>query len=669
MKRPSKATSTADAARRTRYRLVGGKGGVGKTTCAAGIALDAAAAGARTLLLSTDPAPSLADALRVPLGSTPKRVPGARALHAAEVNAAAVIRRWLAPRTVTLKEIALRGTWLDEDDVSRLLDLSLPGIDEIAGLLEVLACGRSGEFDLVVVDTAPTGHTLRMLSMPHTLEGVAAVFDAMQAKHRAMVEALRGEWRPDAADALIGDLDRDAGELTALLTDPERLTASWVTLPEPMAIAETLDAVADLQRRGVALDTVIINRRVPEPDPDCDWCAARDAFERAAVRELSRVSRTWPAVRTVTILERDAEPRGLRALASIGVELRARVREPVRKSRGHRRAAGREHPTPRVEIFDVASARLVMFGGKGGVGKTTCAAAAALDAATCRPNRRILLLSTDPAHSLADALGERLDDRPRRLSGGPSNMYVRELDAGAAFARVREQYGDAIDSLFDRLMRGSALDAAFDRRIMHALIDLAPPGLDELVAILEVTEALRASQDGERYDIVVMDTAPSGHALRLLEMPGLVHDWVKALMSILLKYQPVGGVGSLGAVLVRLSQELGRLRVLLTNKEATRFVPVTRPAALPRMETLRLLRHMRASRIPAPVVLLNAIGRGTCLRCRRAIGIQERERQALRRALAAPKRGPRPTLVIAPAEMPPPMGAARLRRWRREWRK
>ena len=94
-------------------------------------------------------------------------------LHAAEVNAAKVLARWLDTRRTTLETIALRGTWLDQDDVSALLGLSLPGIDEIAALLEIGRIGQSGAYDPIVVDTAPTGHTLRMLGMPALLSALA----------------------------------------------------------------------------------------------------------------------------------------------------------------------------------------------------------------------------------------------------------------------------------------------------------------------------------------------------------------------------------------------------------------------------------------------------------------------------------------------------------------
>jgi len=308
--------------------------------------------------------------------------------------------------------------------------------------------------------------------------------------------------------------------------------------------------------------------------------------------------------------------------------------------------------------------RLLLFGGKGGVGKTTCAAAAALALASASPSRRILLLSADPAHSLGDALRLALSDVPGRLEGGPSNLSARELDAAAGFRKVREEYAAAIDSVFDRLTRGSSsgLDAGHDRQVMHDLIELAPPGIDELAAIINVTDALERGGAGG-HDLIIMDTAPSGHAVRLLEMPALVQEWAKALMSILLKYQPIVGVGELGAIALKLSQGLGRLRDLLRDPERTSFVVVTRAAALPRAETVRLISRLRRMGITVPAVIVNALGRGTCTRCRRGDAIEQREVRSLGRALSRR----RVSMAMTPAQVPSPQGITELRRWQRTW--
>jgi arsenite/tail-anchored protein-transporting ATPase len=278
-------TSTAERSRspQTRLQLFGGKGGVGKTTCAAAWAITAARSGLHTLLISVDPAHSLGDVLGVRLGPAPRLVPATRGrLSGVEIRASSIVRRWLTERRDLLEAIALRGTWLDRDDVSGLLELTLPGIDELAALLEIARFSRSGRYELLVVDTAPTGHTLRMLDTPDALGGLAGVFDAMQSRHRVLVTALRGRWDGDAADTLIDDLDRDSRELAAMLRDSARMRAFWVTLPEPMAIEETQDALRALTSRSIPIEAVVVNRLTPRPASACRWCDARRDFEARA---------------------------------------------------------------------------------------------------------------------------------------------------------------------------------------------------------------------------------------------------------------------------------------------------------------------------------------------------------------------------------------------------
>ena len=154
-------------------------------------------------------------------------------------------------------------------------------------------------------------------------------------------------------------------------------------------------------------------------------------------------------------------------------------------------------------------------------------------------------------------------ERPAPVTGAPRTLAARELDATRVLDDMKRKYAAAIDEIFERLGGGRSFDAAHDRSVLHGLIDLAPPGLDELAAIIEIADALAG--ENPRWDLAVIDTAPTGHALRLLELPSLLHDWTKALMSILLKYQPVTGLGSLATLLLKLSRGLGSVRELLTD--------------------------------------------------------------------------------------------------------
>lgn len=624
-------------------------------------------------MISTDPAASLGDALGLRLTGSPRRVPLPRgSLHALEVSSHDAFARWLRPRRRVLETIALRGTWLDQADVRALLRQSLPGIDEIAALLEILRHGRSRKFDVIVVDTAPTGHTLRMLAMPDTLSAVARVFDDMQAKHRAMVEALRSVAVEDDADEMIRRLQQDAQTLTELLRNDGVTEVSLVTLPETLAVEETLDAARSLLDMDITIAQAIVNRVTQTPPQRCSWCDARRRIERDAISVLAAGCQSLsgaferPIPRFALVSERRTEPIGPRALRMVARELRkpaslpGRRRTPKPRGQAHLAVLPKRGRMP----ARLPSVRLLMFGGKGGVGKSTCAAAAALQLARTQPRRRILLVSTDPAHSLADVLEAPVSDAPRQVAG-LANLDVRELDASFALDSIRTRYTASVDAVFDRLVRGSAVDVTHDRIVMRDLLDLAPPGLDELAAVLELMDLLGTAESPGKYHVVVMDTAPTGHAVRLLQMPETVQEWTRMLMRLLLKYQPVVGMGELGEALVRLSRGVGRLRAMLADPDAAQFIVVTRAAALPRAETVRLVRALRRLQIRVPAIIVNAVGGGDCDRCHAGARREVREIDALvKLARANSGKG----VVMAPAAVPPPAGALALEAWRGHWR-
>jgi arsenite-transporting ATPase len=294
------------------------------------------------------------------------------------------------------------------------------------------------------------------------------------------------------------------------------------------------------------------------------------------------------------------------------------------------------------------------------VGKSTCSAAAALSLADARPERPVHLLSTDPARRMGDVLRTALDDQPRPVPGGPPNLTAQQIDADAAFDRERERYARAVDELFDGLRGGSSLDASYDRAIVRDLIDLAPPGIDEVFATLAVIDALETSA------LVVVDTAPTGHALKLLEMPAMALEWVQALMRLVLKYQGLVGLGALAEDLLTLSRQLRALHATLTDPARSRFVAVTRPGELGRRETLRLLKRLRELSIPTGELLVNALTPDGCGRCRRQAAAEQREIRSLRAGCARLRRSPCPA-IFAPAVAPPPGGAESLRGFARAW--
>src|SRR5215217_4076904 len=225
-----------------RYLFFGGKGGVGKTTAASATALfllNKLKGNDSVLLFSTDPAHSLSDSLDIKIGNQlveVKQLRGAR-LVAYEMDASLALERFRAAHGKVLAEIAERGTLLDEEDINELLSLSLPGLDEVMSLFELSELDRAGQYAHIVVDTAPSGHTSRLLRLPEVFDRMVKALDLMGDKHRYIV-AHFARRRPvaDEVDVFLQDLSRRIQAVRTLLHDQEQTSFTLVTIPEAMSV-------------------------------------------------------------------------------------------------------------------------------------------------------------------------------------------------------------------------------------------------------------------------------------------------------------------------------------------------------------------------------------------------------------------------------------------------
>jgi len=277
--------------------LYGGKGGVGKTTCAAAHALAGSRTGERTLVVSTDPAHSLGDAFDRELGPDPTEIRDS--LAAVEVDSKTGQDAYRGVVEALVAEFRSAGLRLDDADLERLFEAGLiPGGDEVAAL-EYVARYAGGDYDTVVFDTAPTGHTLRLLDLPDVLAETLGVAGDVQRRVRRTARAARSVVLGPAAYWGSGDGDGDGNAVTdlrdrvaavgALLRDPGRTRFRVVLTPERMAIAESERLVSRLREAAVPVDSLVVNRVFTNPnDCDCDRCrrdATRHANRLAAVDE------------------------------------------------------------------------------------------------------------------------------------------------------------------------------------------------------------------------------------------------------------------------------------------------------------------------------------------------------------------------------------------------
>lgn len=285
--------------------FLGGKGGVGKTTAATALASRSARRGARTLLVSTDPAHSTADLLGIELGDEPREV--APSFDAVEIDAqrhadAYVDRIRRDAHRVVAPEV--------RDTVDRHLDLARRG----AGTLEAATLDRlgdllarcPGDYDRIVVDTAPTGHTLRLLAMPELLTGWVQGLVRQREKVHGLDRMLRNLAGDDAPpeDPVIARLRQQRDRLATLRRRlREDAVVHLVLLPERLPIEETARAVRALEEARLQLGWLVVNRVLPA-DAEGAYLAARRAQQQRYLDEIDERFAGWPWLR-MHQLERD----------------------------------------------------------------------------------------------------------------------------------------------------------------------------------------------------------------------------------------------------------------------------------------------------------------------------------------------------------------------------
>lgn len=246
--------------------------------------------------------------------------------------------------------------------------------------------------------------------------------------------------------------------------------------------------------------------------------------------------------------------------------------------------------------------KIVIFGGKGGVGKTTAAAAYALALAKADPKQKLLVFSTDPAHSLSDSFAEAIGEQKTGVARH-KNLDGMEIDPGKWFEDLKQRYRTWTDELFASLSGGSRMEIKFDREAMRELVELTPPGIDEIAALGAISDLL----DLERYQTIVLDTAPTGHLIRFLELPQVALSWIRTFIKLLLKYKDVMRANQVAEELVAMSKSIKKVIALLTDPERCEFVGVAIPERMSLEETVDLAKTLERLKVPMRKLLINGV--------------------------------------------------------------
>jgi len=572
----------------TRHLFFTGKGGVGKTALSCAVAIALADSGRRVLLVSTDPASNLDEMLGTALGEAPTPVAGVANLDAMNIDpeaAAEAYRRRVLEPYAGIAEAAAIATMREE--LSGSCTVEIAAFDAFAGLLG--GGPETAGYEHVVFDTAPTGHTLRLLSLPRSWSGFLEHND-------------RGASCLGPHSGLMMRKERFERAL-ASLGDRTSTTFVLVARPEASALREADRSAAELRALDLANQRLVVNGRFRASDRG-------DAVALAVERRADAALAAMPAA--LAAMPRDEVP--LRPYNMVGLAALRGLLDPALGPPHDKDAPDAEAPAmpPLDALVDELAAAghgLVMVMGKGGVGKTTIAAAVAV--ALAGRGHKVHLSTTDPAAHVAETLADAVP-----------GLTVGRIDPKAETARYVEK---AVAT------RGKALDAEGLALLRE---DLKSPCTEEVAVFHAFSRVVAEARDS----FVVLDTAPTGHTLLLMDATGSYHR------------QMLQGIG---ATQGRVTTPLMRLQ----DPAYTRVLLVTLPETTPVTEAAALQEDLRRARIEPFGWVVNA----SLAASRTGDPLLRARIAAERRQIARVAAGLARRLAVVAWAAEPPVGPERLR--------
>jgi len=464
-----------------RFLFFTGKGGVGKTSIACATAIQLAANGKRVLLVSTDPASNVGQVFGISIGNNITAVPAVPNLAALEIDPQAAAQsyrdRIVGPVRGILPEAVVKGI---EEQLSGACTTEIAAFDEFTSLL--IDSPLTAEYDHIVFDTAPTGHTIRLLQLPGAWSGFLdeGKGDASCLGPLAGLEKQREQYKA-AVDAL---------------ADDKRTRLILVARAQQSTLREVARTHEELAGIGLKQQYLVINGILPKIEAETDGLAAAIYMrEQAALNAIPEVLRSLPQDQVA-----------LKAFDLVGLDaLRQLLIDTPYLACGSSNAPvelDKPSLSQLVDSIAVDGHGLVMTMGKGGVGKTTIAAAVAVELA--HRGLAVHLTTSDPAAHLSDTLNGTLD-----------NLTVSRIDPHEETERYRQHVLET---------KGATLDA-HGRALLEE--DLRSPCTEEIAVFQAFSRIIREA--GKKF--VVMDTAPTGHTLLLLDATGAYHREVARQMD------------------------------------------------------------------------------------------------------------------------------------------
>jgi arsenite/tail-anchored protein-transporting ATPase len=552
----------------TAYLFFSGKGGVGKTSMACVHAVRLAQEGKRTLIVTTDPASNLADMFEQEIGHQITSIEGLDNLWAMEIDSDRAtqeyIDRAMEPIRAAFPEQMVQ---IMEEQMSGPCTSEVAAFDRFTDFLD-RDSQHQNTFDVVVFDTAPTGHTIRLLELP--AEWSQSIDEASAGSGQTCLG-------PAAA---IQDAKHKYERALAAMRDGEQTRFVFVLHPEAISIKETTRAITELSKLEIANYSLIVNSIIPPQVTENELFAARSRMQKVY---LQQIKEKMPYPTTFMPLLA-GEIKGLERLTQVGKiffdEASIEDTFTLQSIEPHIQTLITPVDIVRDRIQPNGHHRTVFFAGKGGVGKTIASCVTAVWLA--RQGHKTLLLTTDPAAHLGDVLDSPVGDEIQPVEGQP-NLWAVKIDPKAA----AEKYKTRI--LEDARQRGRPAGAI---AVMEE--ELNSPCTEEIAAFDKFIEY--ASQDD--WDSIVFDTAPTGHTLRMLELP---MDWSKQM-----DIKVFGSVDSNAADDIT-KQRFEKVIEMMRDPERSTFAFVMYPEATPIIEAYRAALELKTVGIEAGLVIANMV--------------------------------------------------------------
>jgi len=509
-----------------------------------------------------------------------------------------------------------------------------PGLDELVALSNVLDRDDTNQFDVIVVDTAPTGHTLRLLALPQFLDGLLGKLINLRAKLSGLANTLQAFFGSDEAAQRAQAIDDAVQRLekfkTKMMKLQQRLKDSTstrfvvVTIPTKLGVAESKRLVKELGQQGVAVSDIVVNQCVGgSQQEEGNEEALQNYFNRRMSGQLKWVGKLTEAVEEVSQSEEyksngssGDKPIAVTTVPFFDVEL---VGVPALAYVGSQSFINSPDFAHLME--DGNGQKVVICGGKGGVGKTTTSSSLAVSMAA--QGHKVALISTDPAHSLGDAIdmdlrGGKLVDCP--LLGVPpseGSLSVLEIDPASAL----KEFKGTVDKLVGAEEGdGDAQGIGKTLRQVQEVFDTLPAGTDEVVALAKIINLVKEGG----FDRIVLDTAPTGHTLRMLSTPSFLADLIERLLRIAEKINSNAAVRMLisssargqdieeateqaKSTLLKFQLQMYDLEDLFSNADQSEFLIVTVATELAVRESMRLLNDLTFESPDMPIKVRNVV--------------------------------------------------------------